>query len=95
MAEFKTTDFMGFMAVDNVTGFKGTVTAFCFYMHGSAQLQLTHITKGEEKWFDISRIVVTKAKMIHEVVDADTGEVELFDVNKERSQKRKVDIEEA
>jgi hypothetical protein len=54
---------LGQTARDIVTGFKGTVTGFCLYMTGCAQVCIVPQVndKGETvdgKWFDITRVEV-------------------------------------
>lgn len=70
--------YLGFMAMDRVTGFKGTVTAFCFRLSGHHTIELTPIKLdggyAEERWFDLTGIALSQKIVRHDFVNLNTGE---------------------
>jgi hypothetical protein len=53
----------GDIVQDSITGFSGTFTAQCTYLHGTPQLLIERCNeKVVSEWFDASRVVPVKVK---------------------------------
>jgi hypothetical protein len=59
------TEFIGYNAQDRVTGFAGTITAFCRYLHGNKTVMIEAASidgkPGAQEWFDLRRITVDRS----------------------------------
>ena len=55
---------IGGQARDTVTGYEGTVTAICEYLHGSPRAQVERRLNNENddvsRWFEVARLEVVK-----------------------------------
>ena len=66
---------LGMSVKDKVTGFKGAVTCISFDLYGCIQaivvLQVNKEGKYDGKWFDVSRLIVTKKNHVMDVPNYD------------------------
>jgi hypothetical protein len=71
-------DNFGKLAIDKVTGFRGTIGGICFYAYGCAQYLITpRVDKDgklvEGSWFDTSRIKVLEGDKMENLTDENPG----------------------
>lgn len=74
---------LGYMAMDRVTGFKGTITAYCVYLSGEHQVELTPISGGgDSRWFNLLSLAISGVQMRHDIINHKTGESTMRDLSK-------------
>lgn len=63
---------LGLKVKDKVTGNKGVVTSICFDLYGCIQAIVSD-SKGEGKWYDVSRLEVKSGKPVMDLPDFEAG----------------------
>lgn len=71
-------DILGFPVRDKVTDFKGVASTVSFDLYGCIQVVVTPQalkdgSAAEARWFDITRLVITKNKRVMEVPNFSKG----------------------
>jgi hypothetical protein len=53
---------LGTVVKDSITGFEGTATAFCTYLHGTPRVMVESKRgdKEDSRWYDEQRLVATQ-----------------------------------